>query len=338
MTEHSPEGYEQQGSPHAALSQQSQAPGQPQASATQGMPQSSAATSPVRRSSTLGVLALIAGILAFLLGFIPIFGLIVALGAVALALPALIKRQPKGLAVTALVLGGIALLTSLIMTIVFAFAVTNDTEFSRGFAAAKESNETTKEVVEPPVTEKPQAPKETEKSPVSKPVETSKPAAKPEPETQPKPEAKPKPEKKTELGTVEAPFSQPYVAKGLLGGEKYKLRARIIDANAGQRVKDWNMFNPTAPSGFKYVVVKYTMTGIDPDGVVPSLASFDMSLATKEGNRYDEEFVVLGDGMSSMADGPKLYPGSKFSGFSVYVVPKKAKSFLIYDNGNYVSL
>ncbi len=278
----------------------------------------------MQKSSTLGVLALIAGILAFLLGFIPVFGVIVALAAVALSIIALIKQQPKGLSISGLVLGGIALLTSLIMTVVFAFAVTSDPDFSRGVAAAGSDTEKTETPTPTATAEEPQESTAPEKS--EEPAATEK----------PKPESKPEP--RPELGTVEAPFSQPYVAKGLLGGEKYKLRARVVDANAAQRVKDWNMFNPTAPSGFKYVVVKYTMVGIDPDGVDPSLASFDMSLATKEGNRYDEEFLVLGDGMTPMTDGPKLYPGSKFSGFSVYIVPKKARSFLVYDNGNYVSL
>jgi hypothetical protein len=97
------------------------------------------------------------------------------------------------------------------------------------------------------------------------------------------------------------------------------------------------MFNSEAPAGFKYVVAELTMTGIDPDGVEPSLAGFDLSLATPEGNRYDNEYVTLGEGMSSMSDGPTLYPGSTFTGYTTYVVPESAQSFLLFDNGKYIS-
>lgn len=138
-------------------------------------------------------------------------------------------------------------------------------------------------------------------------------------------------------GTATNPMPQPYVAKGLLGGEKYSLTGRV--AADGADVVQWNMFNDPAPAGFKYVVVELTMTGIDEDGVEPSLASFDLSLSTPEGNTYNEESgVVLGDGMSKMTQGPKLYPGSAFTGNMTFLVPDTATGFMLYDNGNYVAL
>lgn len=141
-----------------------------------------------------------------------------------------------------------------------------------------------------------------------------------------------------EAGTVENPMSQPYVAKGLLGGEKYSLTAKIYSSHANAEVEEWNQFNTDAPAGFKYVIVELTMTGIDKDGVNPSLASFDLQLATGEGNTYDAEvFLVMGDGMASMSEGPKLYPGSSFTGFVAYVVPESAESFLLHDNRKYIS-
>lgn len=140
-----------------------------------------------------------------------------------------------------------------------------------------------------------------------------------------------------DAGTVENPSPQPYVAKGLLGGEKYSLTARIVDANANAAVAQYNMFNDEAPAGFKYVIAELTMTGIDEDGVEPSVASIDLSLATPEGNRYDSEYIMFGDGMPSMDDGPTLYPGSKFTGYTAYLVPDSAQSFLLYDNGKYIA-
>lgn len=163
------------------------------------------------------------------------------------------------------------------------------------------------------------------------PAETTAPpveAAAPAPSEQPAAEA----------GTVANPLPQPYVAKGILGGEKYSLTARIYDANAGAAVEEWNPFNSDAPAGFKYVVVELAMTGIDADGVEPVLATFDLSLATAEGNQYTSSMVVFGDGMPSMYEGPKLYPGSTFTGYVAYIVPEGAESFLLHDNRKYISI
>ena len=140
-------------------------------------------------------------------------------------------------------------------------------------------------------------------------------------------------------GTWANPMPQPYVAKGLfLGGEKYSLTASIVNADAGAAIEEYNMFNDPAPAGFKYVIVQMTMTGIDPDGVEPSLATFDLFLSTGEGNRYSNEFIVLADDMPDMYQGPTLYPGNAFTGFSVYIVPADASVFMLYDNSNYIAL
>jgi hypothetical protein len=140
-----------------------------------------------------------------------------------------------------------------------------------------------------------------------------------------------------EQGDLAHPLPQPYTAKGLLGGEKYSLTGRVADANANAAVAGYNMFNSEAPAGFKYVVVELTMTGIDPEGVEPLLANFDLSLATPEGNLYDSEIISYAEGMPGMSDGPTLYPGSSFTGYTAYIVPEGVESFLLYDNGNYIS-
>jgi hypothetical protein len=130
---------------------------------------------------------------------------------------------------------------------------------------------------------------------------------------------------------------QPYVAKGIFGGEKYSLTGRV--AADAPDVKQWNMFNTPAPAGFKYVVLELTMTGIDKDGVEPSLASFDLTLSTPEGNTYNAESgVVLADGMASMWEGPTLYPGSAYTGNMAFLVPDTATGFMLYDNGKYIAL
>lgn len=85
-----------------------------------------------------------------------------------------------------------------------------------------------------------------------------------------------------EAGTATNPMPQPYVAKGIVGGEKYSLTGRV--AADSPDVTQWNMYNTPAPAGFKWVVIELTMTGMDKDGIKPSLASYDLALSTPEGN------------------------------------------------------
>lgn len=257
-----------------------------------------------KKPSGLAITALILGIAAFLTGLVPVLGLLLGATAIVLGILALRAHQSKGLGITGIVLGAIAALTSLLMTI--------------GMIGAFNSVATSADKDASSITE----------TQPSEPSEPSEPAE--EPAEEPEPAA--------DAGTAANPLPQPYIAKGLLGGEKYSLTARITNASANDQVKGWNQFNPDAPAGYKYVVVEMTMTGIDPDGVEPSLATFDLSLATAEGNRYDSEFIVMADGMSSMTEGPTLYPGNSFTGYSAYIVPDSASSFLLYDNSNYIQL
>lgn len=65
----------------------------------------------------LAIAALVVGIVAILSGFVPVFGIIVGAVAVVLGIIALVKQQPKGFALTGLILGAVGLITSLIVTI-----------------------------------------------------------------------------------------------------------------------------------------------------------------------------------------------------------------------------
>lgn len=265
------------------------------------------------------VAAIVLGGAAFLTGLVPVLGLLLAIAAVTFGVVALVKGQPKAMAVTALVLGGIALLTGLFSTIGGLAGAGTPT------ASETTSAEATSEASPPVETEEAAAPAE----------EAVEPEPEPEPEaTEAAPPASAAP---AASGTIENPAPQPYVAKGFLGGEKYSLTGRVVDGNANALVESYNMFNSDAPAGYKYVVVELSMTGLDPDGVEPSLASYDLSLATPEGNRYDSEFITFGDGLSSMSDGPTLYPGSAFTGYSAYIVPESAQTFFLYDNGSYIA-
>lgn len=264
---------------------------------------------PRTKAGGLALAALIVSIAAFLTGLVPVVGLVLGATAIVLGIFALLRGQSKGLAVTALILAGIASLSSVVATVGLA-SVTGDNSSSS--STRVESEESEKPVAEPPA----------------------------EPETSPEPEKQPETpvEPPADAGSTLNPLPQPYTATGLFGGEKYSLTAKVVNASANAQMTEWNMFNSEAPAGFKYVVTEMTMTGIDPDGVEPSLATFDLYLATSEGNRYDAEYVVFGEGMPSMSDGPTLYPGNSFTGYSAYIVPESASSFMLYDNSNYVAL
>jgi len=71
----------------------------------------------------LAIAALVVGIVAFLSGLAPVFGLIVGAAAVVLGILALRRGQSKGFAVTGLALGAVGALTSLFVTITFAAAL-----------------------------------------------------------------------------------------------------------------------------------------------------------------------------------------------------------------------
>lgn len=69
--------------------------------------------------SGLALTSLVVGIVAFVSGLLPFWGLIAGGAAVVLAVFALTRHQSKGLALTGLILGGIAAITSLVTTVVF---------------------------------------------------------------------------------------------------------------------------------------------------------------------------------------------------------------------------
>jgi len=72
---------------------------------------------PAKKAAGLALAALIVGIIAFILGWIPVFGALVGIVAVILGILALRKHQSKGKALTGVILGGIGALTSLGMLI-----------------------------------------------------------------------------------------------------------------------------------------------------------------------------------------------------------------------------
>jgi hypothetical protein len=82
---------------------------------------------PSGKARGLAIAALIVGIGAFLFGLIPVFGALVGVAAVVLGILALRKRQAKGMALTGTILGGIAIVSSIVVAI-GAFALVGTTK------------------------------------------------------------------------------------------------------------------------------------------------------------------------------------------------------------------
>lgn len=109
--------------------------------------------------------ALLVGIGAFLFGLVPVFGALVGIAAVVLGILAVRKLQSKGLAIAGIVLGGLAILSSVGVTVGLGAAVNN-------------SSLDTPAVVAPAATPKPEETTETKSTPEpAKVTETPKPVA-----------------------------------------------------------------------------------------------------------------------------------------------------------------
>ncbi|WP_258059964.1 Ltp family lipoprotein [Rathayibacter sp. AY1A7] len=125
--------------------------------------------------------ALVVGVVAFLVGLVPVFGALVGIAAVVLGILALRRGQSKAMSITGVVLGGLAVLASLLTTIGFGAAV-NSASSDRPAAVIVESSEpTTAPVV--PATEEAEVVETAEPAPVETaepaPVETVAPAPAP---------------------------------------------------------------------------------------------------------------------------------------------------------------
>ncbi|WP_258065344.1 Ltp family lipoprotein, partial [Rathayibacter sp. AY2B3] len=124
-------------------------------------------------------LQLVVGIVAFLVGLVPVFGALVGIAAVVLGVLALRRGQSKAMSITGVVLGGLAVLASLLTTIGFGAAV-NSASSDRPAAVIVESSQPTTAPVAP-ATEEAAVVETAEPAPVETavPVETAAPAPAP---------------------------------------------------------------------------------------------------------------------------------------------------------------
>lgn len=75
------------------------------------------------QSNGFAITALVLGIVAFLFGWAGFLNLLTAVLAVVFGIVALVKRQSKGMAITGTALGGVGLLTSILVGLFFTAAI-----------------------------------------------------------------------------------------------------------------------------------------------------------------------------------------------------------------------
>lgn len=88
---------------------------------------------PPKPAKNLALVALILGIVAFVLGWVPLVGVILGGLAIGFGIAALRRRQRKALAIPGIALGGWGLITSLVAMAVVALIATQPQAFSQAF-------------------------------------------------------------------------------------------------------------------------------------------------------------------------------------------------------------
>lgn len=81
------------------------------------------AQQPVDKRTGFAIAALVLGIVALVTCFVPVLGAVLGLAAAAFGVVALVQGQSKGFSITGIALGGVAIITSAVMTFVFALAL-----------------------------------------------------------------------------------------------------------------------------------------------------------------------------------------------------------------------
>jgi hypothetical protein len=249
------------------------------------------------RPQGLAITALVIGIAAFLSAWIPFLGAVIALVGLVFGVLALIKRQPKGLAVTGTVLSGLATVWSIIVVVSLAAVWWGpSSSVSSGNEAA-------------PLPE------------ASEPLEDGG-SDSYAPETGP--------------GSVSDPLPLPYESESSFGSD-YTAEVRLVDEDATDEIIGWNPYNDSDITGYRYVLVEMTVTGTDPEGTEASYASYDLSLATPDGSIYPSSFVVADEDTTLLSDIGTIADGETVAGLVAYLVPEDATELLLSDYANYYS-
>ncbi|WEG09301.1 hypothetical protein PU630_01690 [Microbacterium horticulturae] len=140
-----------------------------------------------------------------------------------------------------------------------------------------------------------------------------------------------------DVGTLDNPYPQGEAAVISQDDEDYySVAFTLADADADKEVAAANQFNDKAPSGFHYVVVEATFTGLSSEAVDPAVEMWDWQIADQDGNLYQSASIVTDT--TELDDAPELHKGQKYTGVEVYAVPDATEALYMSALGSYVAL
>lgn len=242
-----------------------------------------------RRTSGLGIAALIVGGVALLLAFVPfvnyVSGLIALVGIVIGIVGLVQKDRKKGLPIAGTIVSVIALILSIVLAIVY----------TAGFVSAVNEAVGQGSVAEPlPV---PSA-SASEDAPIEE-------------------------EATNEAGTRENPLPLGTAIQLSSGGEvTYEIIPGASTLNANDLIAAENEFNEAAPAGSQYAMLPLALTYVGTETGNPFI-DFQVSFIGADNNTYEsfDTFVV---GPSPITDINELFPGAQASGNVVIAIPTEA--------------
>ncbi|PRZ12707.1 DUF4190 domain-containing protein [Nesterenkonia sandarakina] len=246
----------------------------------------------------LGIAAMIVGIVALVLSFIPLLGLIsFVLGPLALILGifGLVKNNGKPQAITGIITGALSFIVVLIGTLIFGAAVSSmddsgqaSIEDATELEAAEEQAEEAGEVAEA---------QEEEAEPVE-----------------------------AQVAGDPGSRTNPYEAGETVSNDEWEVTINGITRDADDAINAENQFSDPAPEGSSYALIDVTMTYLGDESEMPVFAT-DVAYVTAGGETLSayETVAIAPDAFDSLRE---LYNGGTEQGNIVIAIPDEDEGTL----------
>ncbi|MCH8563711.1 hypothetical protein LTI14_10885 [Nesterenkonia sp. YGD6] len=248
------------------------------------------------QSKALGIASMVIGIVAIVLGFIPLIGLlsfILGPAAIVLGILALANKTGQAQAITGIVTGALGLITVSIGTWLF------------GAAMSSFEEETTGSVTQ---TVEPEGPEESEESEVN----TEEPA---DVEDEQAAGDESEPTETDEVGTR----ANPLAIGETVSNRDWEVTVNSVTRDAGDQIAGENQFNDPAPEGTTYALINVSIS-YSGDASQTPLFGTGIAYVSGTGETIDEfdQYVVVPDPLDSMRE---LYNGGTEQGNVAIAIP-----------------
>lgn len=269
---------------------------------------------PPRQTKGIGIAAMVLGIIAIVLSFIPVVGIVsffLGGAAVILGIVALVKKNGKGQGIAGLITGGLSLLIAGIVTAMTGAFVT----------AVDESLQEANEGIEGEDTGGEAADEEEEAQEAQQQLEEEEAAAEEREEADPEdaPDGETTEEDAPEgsdPGTRENPLP---LGDSFAYGD-WEVTVNEVTFNADDQIAAENQFNDPAPEGYSYALINAAITYTGDDSESPALGT-DIAYVTATGETISswDSFAVVPDALDSTTE---LYNGGTESGNVALAIPE----------------